>query len=250
VSSDASLQKALTGQIDSATNAIAAEIIPSNPHLRLAASRIDDLNTTLTALGTEVTAVSLVNPGAAEELFSQCATTVVTATEATQAAKQSDGFDQFLALGDLLSADDDGLLTSVESACIQNLNTHLADPGIAAQGGRLRQIRAEMERDFVLVEPLALRQAQKEMAVVERTLNTLIHELNIISVSPIVGLDVARIGAEHSRSETMYGIGGGIRITLVNSADFTAAYFANVSRRTGEPSGAFLFSLRFRDLLE
>jgi len=49
---------------------------------------------------------------------------------------------------------------------------------------------------------------------------------------------------------TRYGIGGGLRVTLANSVDFTAGYLANPTRLSGEPTGAFFFSMQFKDLFQ
>jgi hypothetical protein len=47
------------------------------------------------------------------------------------------------------------------------------------------------------------------------------------------------------------GVSGGVlRVALVNSTDFTVGYFANPKRLSNEPSGAFFFSVKFKDLLE
>ena len=100
-----------------------------------------------------------------------------------------------------------------------------------------------MEREFSLIDQSsASRQAETEMAYVKRTLHALIYDLNVLSIGPVVGFDFAHIGPADSRLGTRYGIGGGLRVTLVNSTDFTIGYFANPKRLSNEPSGAFFFS--------
>jgi hypothetical protein len=88
------------------------------------------------------------------------------------------------------------------------------------------------------------------MAYVKRTVHTLVYELNLMSVSPVLMLDVAHIGPASSRLGTRYGIGGGLRISLANSVDFTAGYLANPRRLADEPPGAFFFSMQFKDLFQ
>jgi hypothetical protein len=42
--------------------------------------------------------------------------------------------------------------------------------------------------------------------------------------------------------------GGGIRLELAGSVDFTLGYAANIFRQPGEDHGAIFFYMRFRDL--
>jgi hypothetical protein len=85
---------------------------------------------------------------------------------------------------------------------------------------------------------------------VKRTVHALVYELNLVSVSPVVMFDVAHIGPASSRLGTRYGIGGGIRLSLANSLDFTAGYLASPHRLAGEPPGAFFFSMQFKDVFQ
>jgi hypothetical protein len=48
-------------------------------------------------------------------------------------------------------------------------------------------------------------------------------------------------------SETRYGLGTGIKFSLV-TMDVTAGYCWNITRKPGEPRGAFVFSLDISDL--
>lgn len=44
-----------------------------------------------------------------------------------------------------------------------------------------------------------------------------------------------------------YGIGTGVRLSLVN-LDFTAGYSVNPNKKSGEPPGAFFFRMDINDL--
>lgn len=87
------------------------------------------------------------------------------------------------------------------------------------------------------------------MAFVHRTLETLIKEVNIYSISPVAVFDVAHIGpATGGLGGTRYGPGGGIRFWLVSTFNFTLGYAWNPQHRPGEGPGAIFFSLETRDL--
>jgi hypothetical protein len=107
-----------------------------------------------------------------------------------------------------------------------------------------------MEREFALIDQVAAsKQAESEMSYVKRTLNSILYEMNFLSLGPMVMFDVAHMGPAGSKLGTRYGIGGGLRFTLVSHVDFTLGYAANPKRITGERPGAFFFSMRFKDLL-
>jgi hypothetical protein len=142
-------------------------------------------------------------------------------------------------------------LNKARSACLDTLNRELNDSTVAAAGEALEKIHVEMEREFSLIDQAsALKQAESEMAYIKRTLNTILFELNFLSLGPVMMFDVAHLGPANARLGTRYGIGGGLRFTLVSHVDFTIGYVANPKRVANERPGAFFFSMRFKDLLE
>jgi hypothetical protein len=107
-----------------------------------------------------------------------------------------------------------------------------------------------MEKEFALIDQRAAsKQAESEMSYVKRTLNSILYEMNFLSLGPVLMFDVAHLGPAGSKLGTRYGIGGGLRFTLVSHVDFTTGYAANPKRIAGESPGAFFFSMRFKDLL-
>jgi hypothetical protein len=91
--------------------------------------------------------------------------------------------------------------------------------------------------------------AAGDMAFVRRTLQTLFHDANLVSVGPVAVFDLAQISPSGPGvGGTRYGPGGGIRLEFASSVNFTAGYARNLSPRAGEGSGAVFFSMGFRDL--
>jgi hypothetical protein len=83
-------------------------------------------------------------------------------------------------------------------------------------------------------------QADQDLATAEKVLNTLLYQLNIYSVAPVGIFDVARVWP--SGVGVRYGLGGGVRVSLVN-ANFTIGYAANPVRSNKEGPGALFFKL-------
>ena len=250
LSQDIEFEKQLETQITTATSFVQTDYAARDPHFKLAAGRIGDVRAALAKLNAAVGAAASARPGQFTELFTACAKTIERADRRAQAAARSKEGEQLGNVAALLAVDEDRL-NGVDSACVGDLNARIGDPAVAAHGASLRQIHAEMEREFSLIDQSsASRQAEAEMAYVKRTLHALVYDLNVFSIGPVVGFDFAHIGPADSRLGTRYGIGGGLRVTLVNSTDLTLGYFANPKRLSKEPSGAFFLSVRFKDLLE
>ena len=95
----------------------------------------------------------------------------------------------------------------------------------------------------------AARKAANDIAFVKRTLNTLFKDLNIFSVGPVAVFDAASIGpARGGLGGSRIGPGGGIRLELASSVNFTLGYAWNVNRQPGEGKGALFVSIGVRDL--
>jgi hypothetical protein len=206
----------------------------------------------LAKLKAAVDAAKATTPDQFETAFRNCAKEIRFAERRAKGVLTTKGGSQVGNLAALLSVDrDEDRLQGVRRECVEELNRDLRAAEITLHGATLERLRQDMEREFALIDQAAAaRRAQDEMVYVRRTLNTLIDDLNIISVSPVLMLDVAHLGPADSRLGTRYGVGGGLRVTLANSVDFTAGYLVNPKRLRGEASGAFFFSMQFKDLLE
>jgi len=86
---------------------------------------------------------------------------------------------------------------------------------------------------------------------VGRILGIFFRETNIVAVSPVVMFDAARLRVNNlpDTDRFRYGIGSGIRFSLIN-VDFTAGYSFNPNRHLNEPRGAFVFRMDINDLFK
>jgi hypothetical protein len=99
--------------------------------------------------------------------------------------------------------------------------------------------------------PKAEASANQTVSYVGRVLGVFFRETNLIAISPVVMFDAARLRI-NDRPETnrfRYGIGSGLRFSLIN-VDFTAGYSFNPTRRPNEPRGAFVFRMDINDLFK
>lgn len=90
--------------------------------------------------------------------------------------------------------------------------------------------------------------ARREMRYARRVIADLMHEANLVAISPAFFLDAARISqGGKARGDVRFALGGGLRLTVV-SLDVTLGYAWNVDRREGEHRGAFVFSMELSNL--
>ena len=92
-------------------------------------------------------------------------------------------------------------------------------------------------------------EANKTVDYIGRIVDVFFNELNLVSVSPVLMLDVASIGSKHRAifDDPRYGVGLGLRLGLVN-VDLTFGYSVNPEPRRGEARGTFVFLLTINDL--
>jgi hypothetical protein len=83
-------------------------------------------------------------------------------------------------------------------------------------------------------------------------LDVITKQMSITSISPVFVFDAARLGPQPvgPYAGNRYGVGGGIRLTLLSTISFTTGYAVNVNPRPGEGTGAFFFSLTSRNLFQ
>ncbi len=254
LSRDAEFANELHGQLETATSLVQPDYAAKDRHFKVLTARIADVQTALANLQTAVNTAQTSHPGQFAQQFKACTSALNTAKRRAQAAAESNGAAQYGDVSTLLKvseAEDEDRLNKVHSACLETLNRQVNDTTVAAASETLEQIHSEMEREFALIDQTAAsKQAESEMAYVKRTLNTILYELNFLSLGPVMMFDVAHIGPADAKLGTRYGIGGGLRFTLVSHVDFTIGYVANPKRIANERPGAFFFSMRFKDLLD
>lgn len=251
LSHDREFTDQMGGQLETATSLLQPDYAAKDPHFKGATDRLGELQDALDHLQEVVSAAQSAVFNQLAQQFKACISAINIAKRRAQAANQSKGAAQYGDVSTLLSANEtEDRLNKVRAACVDNLNRELMNPNIASAAEALDRIHSEMEREFALIDQVAAsKQAESEMSYVKRTLNSILYEMNFLSLGPMVMFDVAHMGPAGSKLGTRYGIGGGLRFTLVSHVDFTLGYAANPKRITGERPGAFFFSMRFKDLL-
>jgi hypothetical protein len=207
----------------------------------------------LANLSTVVTAAQTSHPGQHDDEIEACTDAIDDAESRARNGAKAKGERQYGYLLALLSADDEDLLNEVLQACVTTLNGSSVlngDPAIASAGNRLDQVRTQMQTEFSQIDQeTAKQQAKKDMVFVRRTFNTLMNEVNIYSISPVVVFDVARLKSEGvGTGGVRYGPGLGLRLDLASAVSFTGGYAWNVNSAPGEGRGGFFFSMKVRDL--
>jgi hypothetical protein len=143
------------------------------------------------------------------------------------------------------------IVPDVLSDCDASLVAALGSPGIAAEAAHLAALRdsiAAATKDFD--EAAISHKVDDDLGFAFRTLDTFVHDVNAVSLAPVVVFDAARLGpqVDAQGGGVRYGIGGGVRLTFMNLLNMTAGYAVNPSPRPWETHGAFFFSLDIVDL--
>ncbi|MDT4954500.1 MAG: hypothetical protein QOJ02_2638 [Acidobacteriota bacterium] len=271
LSKDTEFNQLLQGQLAQATGveelhyvtkdahylAVAKEVIP-DPAISPMVPPISHVQKALADLQKAVTNQSP-QTGQFPAQFDACTRAIKTANfRALSAAKEKDAR-QYALIAALLSADKkEDRLAKVYRACVQDddpatndaLNEVLNNSDIATTGDNLNKLRQAMESEFILINRSAAKaQAEADMAFTRRTLNTLLKDLNIYSISPVFIFDVAKISPEKGKLGGLrYGPGAGLRLELASTVHFTVGYAWNIRQGPGEGSGTVFFSMGLRDL--
>ncbi len=97
--------------------------------------------------------------------------------------------------------------------------------------------------------PKAEVKANETVSYVGNVLGVFFREANLVAVSPVLMFDAAklRVTGDPSTDRFRYGIGAGIRFSLIN-VDFTAGYSFNPTRQLNEPRGALVLRMDINDL--
>lgn len=143
-------------------------------------------------------------------------------------------------------------LTALRSN-LEDFQKLLSEAGFAEASATARTVKESLStKQPELVRELdgidtseAVRLADADMKLVSTTLDTFTKELNWIAVSPVGIFDAARLWPD--KSGIRYGVGGGLRLSLVNF-NVTTGYAFNPKRIPGEPRGAIVFTMDVTDM--
>lgn len=140
-------------------------------------------------------------------------------------------------------------LGQVVTLCVGGFNAGPKNPQIAQHGAALQAAIAQLAQWFAAADPAAAEQAaNREIEPVRRIVNTLMDEINVVAVSPLLMMDVVNLGSRLSGGPRIrVGLGTGLRVTLVDSVDFSLGYVVNMRRQAGEARGALFMTMEFKD---
>lgn len=246
-------QGAINGGLTTAENTITARTLDQdNRRAPAIAALLSGLRAGFASLRKDVDSARAAGSDVDADLFDACTTAIGEANDSVDGAtstKDSDELKGYLdallpykaASGEIQLGQVNGVLT----ACIANLNARVGSTAIAQDAKPLRDSLTGSQ--YVLIKEEAKSKAAEEMNPIRKIVDKLFNEVNLAAISPVLMLDAARMSPNGGLG-TRYGVGLGLRATLVNSVDFTLGYVANPRRAAGESSGEAFFTMRIRDL--
>lgn len=93
------------------------------------------------------------------------------------------------------------------------------------------------------------KKAHQDLAMAKRSIHTLFHETNLLSISPVGIADIVRLGPRNpGQDQARIGYGAGLRFTLASTVRLTGGYALLHRRRIGESRGAWFFDLEVLDI--
>jgi hypothetical protein len=251
LTNDAQFQTLLKGQITTATSAEQIHYATRDPHYRNLIGMLGPLQADLAELKATVETAQSSHPEFAAQ-FKACLSAINMAASRAKSAAAAKDFQQYGLVSALLSVDShENRLARVIQACNRDLDRPFGiEPAGNGPEGKIDNHRLEMEKEFAQIDrAAAANRAKAEMSFVSRTLDTLLREVNLHSISPVAIFDVAKIGPEAAGTNLLrYGPGVGIRFGLASVLNLTAGYARNIRKGPGEGSGNVFLSLTMRDL--
>lgn len=243
--------------LNTSTSALDLGYRTEDPHYRALAGHVGKVRSALAALKTAVTASQPAAPPQASDLYKNCLHALGRADSRAASAQRGNGADQYGLVVALLQGEPrepdptENWLNKVHEACLTQLNAQVHDQAIAARAGELDALHATMEEDFAAIDrTLSKNRAHGEMKYPRQTLNTLLYQVNLFSLSPVLVFDAAHLGPASSVLGTRYAVGGGARARLISHVEFTLGYAANPKRLPQEGAGALFFSMQLKNVFD
>lgn len=238
----------MEGQLNSATSALANDLRTAMPGFRQAIAHLAPVQQTLAAMEVAVAAAEPPTGSTSRKAFVACREQIAQARDDVTATLEATD-DQLSFLFDLLppkrGSDTLGL---VAQRCADRFNADARSPEIDRLAAALRTSVAQLSQWLADDLGAATAAAAREIEPVRLVIRTLFNEMNVVAVSPLLMLDAVQLGPRLSGGpRTRVGLGTGLRVTLVDSVDFSLGYMANLRRQPGEARGAFFLNMAFKD---
>jgi len=223
-------------------------------HFTAIAGRLPELGAILARLKGAVDAATKKTADLPKPVVQRCQDSITMADRRVKSALTAKSAEKYGLVSDLVSDEEDESESRLQKAVAScsSLQAQLHDPDSETRIQELSAITNKLLADFKAINrKQAKAKAEVEMRYAKNTLQTILYDMNLFSVSPTFVFDVARLGPKSDDlGGVRYGIGGGITFGLVSHVTFTAGYAWNPDRHAGEPPGTFFFSLRTRNLFE
>lgn len=237
------------------------------PELDKVKGELEQLNTRLSQLAETDSAVAEIRKNR-EALLRYRDLLDAADTYADKARRSYESAEEFFEKKDFYEAKNDleqinvgfgGLLSFVSGLAltVRDLGPILDDRGLSALKSQLNAdvreaqiIQKNVKSAYAKMRPPAAEaEANETVSYVGRVLGVFFREANLVAVSPVLMFDAARLRVAEvpDTNRFRYGIGGGVRFSLIN-VDFTAGYSINPNRRLNEPRGALVLRMDINDL--
>ena len=152
---------------------------------------------------------------------------------------------RFIQMKSLIAENDDGSIDNL-LGCITDLRALFSADAADAMVNKFKSVQDPARVALSKLDKVASEEkAARDMAFIHQTVNTVVDEMNFVSISPIAIFDMARIGPQASSAGGgfRYGVGGGARFTLLDTIRLDAGYAVNPKPKPWEGRGAAFFSL-------
>ena len=235
LSNDSGFQKKMNGALVSATSTLEVSYASSDSNFR-------DVQKILPAIASKLWALrDIAGPLPSSE---SCTETIDTVLLDVRTATEKKPASAYGYVKEFLPGGDDDLAALADSC--------KSEPGTAAviaAADDVVKLARQLHATFLSIDQVAAgKKAENDMRYIRRTLDIIVKDLNVASVSPVFVFDVAQVGPRDigPYSGTRFGVGGGIRFSLANTVKFSGGYSVNPTRQPGEPAGAVFISLSTR----
>jgi hypothetical protein len=186
-------------------------------------------------------------PSALSESYDDCTLAVIVDQGYLDALGSKSGmlFARFNALQSLSTNGEDGSIEAL-SGCLRMFHAQIGATVADSTMTRLAAVNRTIQQSLAKIDTAeATGKASQDTAFVQRTVKSLLYEMNLASISPVLNFDTAHIGPQPSDSGGgfRYGIGGGARLTFLDALQLTAGYAWNPSPKPWEGRGAAFFGV-------
>jgi hypothetical protein len=144
------------------------------------------------------------------------------------------------------------VVPGVAKGCVAELEAALPAATLTTRLDDLKSLGASIaEKQKLVRTDLAQARADEDLKFAFTAMDTFINDINAFAVGPVLSFDAARIGPQEADQAggTRYGIGLGVRVSIVNVLHLTTLYAWNPSPLPWESHGAFMMTLTISDLL-